>query len=127
MKLLLDTECWLWSLREPERLNRRAQEAINDPASELFLSAASIWEITIKCQIGKLPLPKPPEVYVPEFLHLQHVEVLLITPSHIYRTRQLPLLHRDPFDRLLVAQTLTEGITLMTADRLIRKYKLPLN
>lgn len=126
MKLLLDTACWLWSVREPDRLNRQAQDLINDPANELLLSVASIWEITVKYQIGKLPLPEPPEDYVPRFLQLQQVTTLLITPAHVYRTRLLPMLHRDPFDRLLIAQTLTEGIKLLTADRIIRQYKLPL-
>lgn len=126
MKILLDTQCWLWSVREPERLNRRAQELINNDAHQLFLSVASMWEITIKYQTGKLPLPKPPEDYVPELLQLQQINTLPITPAHVYRTRLLPLLHRDPFDRLLIAQTLAEGFNLMTADGLIRQYKLPL-
>lgn len=126
MKILLDTQCWLWSVREPERLNRRARELFDDHAHQLFLSIASIWEITIKYQTGKLPLPSPPEDCVPEFLRLQQINTLPIAPAHIYRTRRLPVLHRDPFDRLLIAQTLTEKFKLMTADHLIRQYKLPL-
>ncbi|HYW70223.1 MAG TPA: type II toxin-antitoxin system VapC family toxin [Pyrinomonadaceae bacterium] len=126
MRLLLDTECWLWSVREPDRLNQRAKELIDDPATELYLSVASIWEITIKNQIGKLPLPKAPEDYIPELLQLQQTKTLVITPSHIYQLPKLPLLHRDPFDRLLIAQALTERLTLLTADRLIRLYKPPL-
>jgi PIN domain nuclease of toxin-antitoxin system len=126
MRLLFDTECWLWSVREPDRLNKRAKELIDDPATELYLSVASIWEIIIKSQIGKLPLPKAPGDYIPELLQLQQTKTLVITPSHIYQLPRLPLLHRDPFDRLLIAQTLTENLTLLTADRLIRQYKAPL-
>ena len=126
MRLLLDTECWLWSVREPDRLNQRAKELIDDPATELYLSVASIWEITIKNQIRKLPLPKAPEDYIPELLQLQQTKTLVITPSHIYQLPKLPLLHRDPFDRLLIAQALTEKFTLLTTDRLIRQYKAPL-
>ncbi len=126
MRVLLDTECWLWSVREPERLNQRAQTLIDDTANELLLSVASLWEITIKWQIGKLPLPKPPADYVPAMLRLQQIKTLPITPSHIYQLPQLPLLHRDPFDRLLIAQTLAESLTLLTADNLIKQYKVPL-
>jgi PIN domain nuclease of toxin-antitoxin system len=126
MRLLFDTECWLWSVREPDRLNKRAKELIDDQATELYLSVASIWEIIIKNQIGKLPLPKAPEDYIPELLQLQQTKTLVITPTHIYQLPKLPLLHRDPFDRLLIAQALTEKLTLLTADRLIRQYKAPL-
>ena len=126
MKVLLDTQCWLWSVREPSKLNRRARETIDAPETELLLSTASIWEIAIKYQIGKLPLPKPPEDYVPEFSQLQGVNTLAILPSHVYRTRHLPMLHHDPFDRLLVAQALVERVPILTADRLIRQYKPPL-
>jgi PIN domain nuclease of toxin-antitoxin system len=109
-----------------ERLNKRAKELIDDPATELYLSVASIWEIIIKNQIGKLSLPKAPEDYIPEMLQLQQTKPLVITPSHIYQLPKLPLSHRDPFDRLLIAQALTENLTLLTADRLIRQYKAPL-
>ena len=126
MRLLFDTECWLWSVKEPDRLNKRAKELIDDPATELYLSVASIWEIIIKSQIGKLPLPKAPEDYIPEMLQLQQTKTLVITPNHIYQLPKLPLLHRDPFDRLLIAQALTENLTLLTADKLIRQYKAPL-
>lgn len=126
MRLLLDTECWLWSVREPDRLNQRAQELIDDSATELYLSVASIWEITIKNQIGKLPLPKAPEDYIPELLQLQRTKTLVIKPSHIYHLPRLPLLHRDPFDRLLIGQALTEDLTLLTGDKLIRQYKPPM-
>lgn len=91
MKALLDTHCWLWSAREPARLNRRARETIDAAETELLLSVASIWEITIKYQIGRLPLPRPPEQYIPEITELQGVITLPILPSHVYRTRHLRL------------------------------------
>src|SRR5262249_9908263 len=84
-----------------------------------------IWEIIIKNQIGKLPLPKAPEDYIPGLLQLQQTKTLMITPSHVYQLPKLPLLHRDPFDRLLIAQALTENFTLLTTDKLIRQYKPP--
>ena len=99
---------------------------IDDAANDLWLSVASLWEITIKWQIGKLPLPQPPADYVPAMLRLQQIKTLSITPSHIYQLPPIPLLHRDTFDRLLIAQTLAESLTLLTADKLIKQYKLPL-
>src|SRR5262249_26420518 len=90
MRLLFDTECWLWSLREPDRHNKGAKELIDGPATELYLSVASIWEIIIKNQIEKLPLPKAPEDYIPELLQLQPTKTLVITPSHIYQLPKLP-------------------------------------
>lgn len=126
MKVLVDTHCWLWSLREPDRLNPKARRILDSPDTEPILSTASIWEITIKFQIGRLPLPKPPEEYVPEFVALQGVSILPIQPTHVYGTRHLPLLHRDPFDRLLVAQALAERIAIVTADPAIRAYRPPL-
>jgi len=126
MRILLDTECWLWSLAAPERLNARAQSLITDRANTLYLSAASSWEIAIKYEIGKLPLPEPPETYVPSRMLAQGIEALPIEHTHALRVASLPRHHRDPFDRLLVAQAEVEGISLLTADRLIRKYKVSL-
>lgn len=126
MRILLDTECWLWSLTAPERLNARAQSLIADRANKLYLSAASSWEIAIKYEIGKLPLPEPPETYVPNRMLALGVQALPVEHVHALRVASLPRYHRDPFDRLLIAQAEVEGISLLTADRIIRKYKVAL-
>lgn len=124
MRILLDTECWLWSLATPERLNEGARGLIVDPANELYLSAASSWEIAIKYGIGKLPLPEPPETYVPSRMLAQGVQSLPIEHTHALGVANLPEHHRDPFDRLLISQAQVEGLSLLTADRIIRKYKV---
>jgi PIN domain nuclease of toxin-antitoxin system len=126
MRILLDTECWLWSLTEPDRLNDRAQSLIADVENTIYLSAASSWEIAIKYRLGKLPLPEPPEIYVPSRMRAQRIESLSILHPHALRVAALPLHHRDPFDRLLVAQAQVEGLSLLTADPLIRQYKVKL-
>lgn len=126
MRILLDTECWLWSLAEPDRLNKRAQSLIADRENSLYLSAASSWEIATKYRLGKLPLPEPPERYVPSRMQAQGIESLAIEHAHALRVAALPLHHRDPFDRLLVAQAQVEGLALLTADPLLRKYKVRL-
>jgi len=126
MRILLDTECWLWSLTDPDRLNDRAQSLITEPENTLYLSAASSWEIAIKYRLGKLPLPEPPQIYVPSRMQAQGIESLAIEHVHALRVATLPLYHRDPFDRLLIAQAQVEGWLLLTADPLIRKYKVKL-
>jgi PIN domain nuclease of toxin-antitoxin system len=124
MKLLLDTQCWLWMQASPERLSEQARELVSDTAIELALSAVSSWEIAIKYALGKLPLPEPPAGYVPRRLRDDGIEPLAITHVHTLRVAQLPQLHRDPFDRLLVAQTQCERLTLLTVDRLLTSYNI---
>lgn len=122
MRLLLDTQCWLWMRAEPERLSQQARGLLVDGSTELLLSAASSWEIAIKYALGKLPLPEPPARYVPDRLREDGIEPLPVTHVHALRVADLPLHHRDPFDRLLVAQARSEGLPLLTADPLIRRY-----
>jgi PIN domain nuclease of toxin-antitoxin system len=124
MKYLLDTAVWLWSLAEPERINDLAREIIGDGQTELYLSAASSWEISIKSALGKLPLPEPPARYVPKRLAAQGIRPLPITHSHALAVADLPLHHRDPFDRILVAQAQIEEMTVLTADRAFDKYRV---
>lgn len=122
MKLLLDTHVFLWWIADDARLAARARSFIADPESELFLSAASGWEISVKYRIGKLSLAEPPEVFVPKHLSANSIQALPVRMAHVLRVSSLPFLHRDPFDRLLVAQSQLEGLPLVTADPLVSQY-----
>jgi PIN domain nuclease of toxin-antitoxin system len=122
LKLLLDTQCLLWWFTEPERLNSAAIEQIVAEDNELFFSVASAWEIAIKVGIGKLPLPEPVDVYVASRMRLLGAKSLDIILPHAYRVATLPLLHRDPFDRILLAQAQIEQMTLVTADEILTQY-----
>ncbi|MCP4663109.1 MAG: type II toxin-antitoxin system VapC family toxin [bacterium] len=122
MKLLLDTHCWLWMQMAPGRLSEPATEWLADSSNELFLSAVTSWEIAVKWSLGKLPLPMPPEEYVPSRMERQGVRGLAIQHRHALHTASLPLHHRDPFDRLLIAQAQLEKLPLLTADRQLEAY-----
>ena len=122
MKLLLDTQCLLWWFTEPERLNLDAIEQIVSEDNELFFSVASAWEIAIKVGIGKLPLREPIDTYINSRMRLLGAKYLDIVFPHACRVATLPLLHRDPFDRILVAQAQIENMTLVTADEVLTQY-----
>lgn len=122
MRFLVDTHCWLWLQASPERLAVRVLSLLEDPANDLFLSAASSWEIAIKYALGKLPLPEPPSRYVPRRMTASGSRGLAIEHAHTLRVAELPLHHRDPFDRLLVAQAQIEKLVLVTIDRQFQSY-----
>ena len=122
MRLLIDTQCWLWSLSEPERLNVEARRVIAGSQNAVLLSAASSWEIAIKVGLRKLKLPEPPSRYVPARLAEQGMSALPVEHVHALRVAELPPHHHDPFDRLLVAQAQIERMTLLTADPQIVVY-----
>ncbi len=126
MKLLLDTQCLLWWFTEPEQLNSKAIEQIIDLDNEVFFSVASAWEIAIKVGIGKLPLPEPVDIYIASRMRLLGAKYLDIVFHHACQVAKLPLLHRDPFDRILVAQAQIEQMTLVTADKILTEYDLDL-
>ncbi|MEH2175114.1 type II toxin-antitoxin system VapC family toxin [Nostoc sp.] len=126
MKLLLDTQCWLWWFAQPERLNEEAIAHIADENNELWLSVASIWEIGIKVAIGKLPLPDPLDSYISSRMAQLGMRSLEITASHALQAAALPLHHRDPFDRMLIAQAQIEEMTLVSADSMFNKYDISL-
>jgi PIN domain nuclease of toxin-antitoxin system len=126
LKLLLDTQCLLWWFTEPERLNSAAIDRIVASENELFFSVASVWEISIKVGIGKLPLPEAVDSYIASRMRLLGAQYLNITFPHTCRVAILPLVHRDPFDRLLVAQAQIEQMTLVTADEILTKYDVDL-
>jgi len=126
MKFLLDTNVFLWALAEEYKLNPAAQEILKSSTSELYFSAVGSWEIAIKFALGSLPLPKAPSEYIPHALRVWALRALDITHEHALRAGELPVHHRDPFDRMLIAQALSEQMTLLTADRVFQKYKVDL-
>lgn len=121
MKLLLDTHVFLWLLTEPERLGEHLR-TVEDPANGMLLSAASSWEIAIKVRLGRLELPDDPTRYVPDRMRAIGAEPLAVEHAHALEVAALPPLHRDPFDRLLVAQARHLGLTIMTADAAVARY-----
>jgi PIN domain nuclease of toxin-antitoxin system len=125
VRYLLDTGVWLWSIGQVSRLNQTARAILTDPQNDLYFSAASVWEIAIKASIGKLELPEPPQVLVPRETARLGLRWLVVNQHHALSVYNLPIRHGDPFDRLLVAQALTEGLTLITADRQVRDYQVP--
>lgn len=124
MSYLLDTAVWLWSVFEPERLSPKAQEIFADRAQEVWLSAASAWEIAIKFASGKLQLPEAPTSYVPRRMTEQGIRPLAVSHMHALAVSQLPHHHRDPFDRMLVAQANLENMILMSSDRIFERYSV---
>jgi len=121
LKLLLDTHVFLRLQTQPERLGEQ-RRVVEDQRNALLLSAASSWEIAIKYQLGKLALPDPPEHYVPSRMRAISAEPLPVQHHHALAVATLPPLHRDPFDRLLVAQATLLGLTILTADPAVAQY-----
>jgi PIN domain nuclease of toxin-antitoxin system len=121
MKALLDTHAFLWALAGDARMSRHAREVFAG-SSDLFLSIASIWEIIIKVQSGKLNLPRPAGPYVLRKLAENSIKSLPISIDHLLAVERLPVHHRDPFDRILIAQSIEENLPVMTADPLFTKY-----
>ena len=122
VRVLLDTQAWLWMLMAPERFSTAALGLVESRSGALVLSAASAWEIGIKHGLGRLELPVPPEKLIPDLMLRSGVEPLPITHAHALRAGALPPHHRDPFDRVLVAQAQIEGLPILTSDVQIRLY-----
>jgi PIN domain nuclease of toxin-antitoxin system len=126
MRFLLDTQAWLWLNAEPKRISAARREQLQRPDTKRFLSAASAWEIAIKFALGKLPLPEPPGTYVPKRLRDTRTTVMAITERHALRVADLPPHHRDPFDRLIIAQAQIERLRIVTADPRFEPYDVDL-
>jgi PIN domain nuclease of toxin-antitoxin system len=126
VKLLLDTHVVLWSASDPDRLGAEARGALEDGANDVLVSVVTAWEIAIKQSLGKLDLPRPAEQWLPDVLRRTGFEVAELGLAAALRVRGLPWHHRDPFDRLLAAQALEEGYTLVTHDRAFVPYGVPL-
>jgi PIN domain nuclease of toxin-antitoxin system len=124
MRFLLDTHCFLWNFLEPHKLSALAQEIIDDGDNEIYLSAVSAWEIAIKFGVGKLSLPATPDVYVPSRMAHADISALPVTQISALRVHTLPPIHKDPFDRLLIAQAQTESLTILSDDHLFTHYSV---
>ena len=122
MKLLLDTHAFLYWDMQKEALSDKALELLEDPQNDLYLSLASIWEIQIKLQIGKLSLKLPLDTTIQAHQQTNQIQLLNIVPAHIYNLSQLPFYHKDPFDRILLSQAMTEGFSLLSQDTKFAAY-----
>lgn len=122
MKLLLDTQAWLWWFVQPERLNQEVIAQIANEANQLWLSVASVWEMAIKAAAGKLLLPEPTDKFIATCSGEMDFKSLEMKGTHALRAAVLPLHHRDPFDRMLIAQAQIEGMTLVSADFTLKQY-----
>ncbi|CAM3422496.1 twitching motility protein PilT [Mycobacterium intermedium] len=121
-RYLIDTHVWLWMLSDPDRLCDETRAIVQDVRNSVLLSAASSWEISIKYRLGKLALPEPPASYVPDRMRRSGTSPLSIDHAHTLRTADLPDHHRDPFDRILIAQAQLLDLTIITADDQLSAY-----
>ena len=121
MKALLDTHAFLWAITKDARISQRASEIFTGP-NDLSISIVSIWEVLIKVQTGKLKLPRPSGAYLLGQLADNEIETLPVTLNHLLAFEKLPSHHRDPFDRMLIAQSIDENWPIITADRDFKKY-----
>jgi PIN domain nuclease of toxin-antitoxin system len=124
MKLLLDTHLLLWAARKPNRLPATARKLIDNPANELLFSAASVWEVAIKRGLGRSDFQADPRLLRRGLLDNGYTELPILS-DHVVAMESLPPIHKDPFDRLLVAQATVEGITFLTADSIVAEYPGP--
>jgi len=122
VNLLLDTHAFLWFISDDKSLSTAARAAIMAAENQVWLSAASAWEITAKYGIGKLPLPAPPDRFVPLMRQRAGIDLLTIGEAEVCQVHKLPPVHRDPFDRILVAQANYHGLAIVTDDQWIGRY-----
>lgn len=120
MKVLLDTHVLVWWLTDAKQLARRAREVIAAPTNVVFVSAVSVWELRIKASLGKVKLPAD----FAKVLAEQPFEPLAMTMAHAHALQQLPMHHRDPFDRMLITQARSDGLTLLTHDEVVSQYEV---
>jgi|SRR5271166_664407 len=124
MKVLIDTHVLLWGIQDAAKVSDRVRTLL--PAADVWISVVSLWEIIAKVQIGKLTLPTPVGDYLAGKLTMNGVSVLPLTFAHVRRLEEIPLHHRDPFDRILVAQSLEENLPLVTSDTAFKNYSVRL-
>lgn len=126
MKLLLDTHIFLWYITADSRLPTGFQNEIRNPANQVYLSVISLWECIVKYNLGKLPMPTPPETLLPAQRDQHKIANLALDELSVLRLATLPALHRDPFDRMLICQALAHGLAIVTVDHEIRSYPVSL-
>ena len=122
MRLLLDTAVFVWWVTGEESVPGMVRTVVAAPANEVWVSAVSAWEIAVKHRLGRLPLPEAPETLVPQERQRHGFSSLALDEKSTLHLPRLPLLHKDPFDRMLVCQAIEHGLTLVTPDRSIRQY-----
>jgi PIN domain nuclease of toxin-antitoxin system len=120
MKILIDTHVLLWGIQDPDKVSSRVRTLL--PTADVWISVVSLWEIITKVRIGKLVLPTPVGDYLVDKLKMNGVSVLPLSFSHVRRLEEIPMHHRDPFDRILIAQSLEEKLPLVTSDTAFRNY-----
>jgi len=120
MRYLIDTHVFLWWLNDDKKLKELAQRAIENPNNQVYVSVATLWEISIKHTLGKLPL----KTTLSEIISVSGFELLSITGTHVLELEKLPLLHNDPFDRMLIAQTRVEQLIFITVDEKMKNYDI---
>ena len=126
MRYLLDTHAFLWWVADDTRLSEAVRKVIKDSENEIMVSSASVWEMSIKTGVGRLRIPGDMTQFMSEQLATQGFSTLPINLHHALHVAKLPLLHRDPFDRMLIAQTIVENLVLITADSAMTQYEIPL-
>jgi PIN domain nuclease of toxin-antitoxin system len=126
LRCLLDTHAFIWWIDDDKRLSARARATVEDPDNEILVSVASVWEIATKAGLGQIEFPPDLSVAIPGEIDAAGFAILPINLSHALYVAKLPLLHRDPFDRMLIAQTITEKLLLITADSAMTPYEVPL-
>jgi|SRR3972149_4651817 len=126
MEVIIDTHIFLWFINGDKKLKKTHKEIIELKDNTIYLSVASIWECVIKEQIGKIKFPEKPSKYLSQKRMLHQIESLDISEKTIYNIEGLPLLHKDPFDRIIIAQALENNYKILTEDKQILDYKLPL-
>jgi PIN domain nuclease of toxin-antitoxin system len=122
MRILLDTCTFLWIITGAPELSTRARELFSNPENDVYLSAVSTWEISIKHALGRLPLPEPLEQFIPEQRRQHRVDALALEEEATLHLPRLPEIHTDPFDRMLICQAMVHGLVLLTPDEVIRQY-----
>jgi len=124
MKLLLDTCTFLWVIKDAAELSDTAKVLFSDPENEIYLSSISMWEILVKYQLGRLPLPQQPEQFLIEQRKLHRIEPLPLQEEAIMQLIRLPEYHKDPFDRMLICQAITHKLAILTPDQTIKQYPI---
>ncbi len=124
MKILLDTCTFFWIIEDSANLSTQCKKSFTDPNNEVYLSVISLWEIMIKYQLGKLPLPEAPDIFIPKQRDMHAIMALTLDEAAIWQLERLPDYHKDPFDRMLIAQAIAHSMVISTPDEKITQYPI---